>query len=151
MDGAGDEFLARPGLATDENGGLELGDLPYGPKEIQHLRTACHEIAEAGEGFLAPRANLFVQSLVLAEQPLALLGLAQEQNDLVGLEGLGDVVVRATLHSLDGDVPASVSGHHDDRGTQVSPPNFVDQVHAALPRHAQVGDDDVVGPVRELF
>ena len=150
MDGAGDKLLARAGLAADENRGLEFRDLPYRPKEIQHLLTARHQVAEPSLGLLATGTNLFVQGLVLAKQPFALLGLAQKKNDLVGLEGLGDVVVGAAFHGLNGDVAAAIGGHHDHRGAKVALPDFVDQIHAALSRHAQIRDDDVVRSVGEF-
>ena len=145
VDGARDQLLAGAGLAVDEHGGLEFRDLSDRAKQIEHLPAVRDQVAEAGIRFLSARLYLFVQRLILAEEPLALLGLAQQQDELVGFEGLRNVVVGAALHRLDGDVAAAVGGHHHHRGVQVPPPNLVDQIQAALPRHAQIGDDDVVG------
>ena len=145
VDGAGDQLLAGARLAVDEHRGLELGDLAHGAEEVEHLPAARHQVAEPAFGLLPAGANLLVQRLVLAEEALALLGLAQQQHQLVGLEGLRNVVVGAALHGLDGDVAAAVGGHDHDGGVHVAPPDLVDQVHAALPGHAQVRDDDVVG------
>ncbi len=83
VDGARDELLADAALARDEHRGLEVGDLRDGPEDVEHLRALGEDRLE-----LVLLPDLLLERAVLAPQRLALLGLAQREHDLVGLEGL---------------------------------------------------------------
>ena len=150
MDGARHQLLAGARLTVDEYRGLEFGDLAYRAEQFEHLRAARDEIAKASLGLHPGRTDLARQSLVLAKEPFPLLGLAQKQDQLVRFEGLGQIIVRSSLHGFDGHVLAAESGHHDDGGIQVASANLIHEFHAATAGHAQVGDDDVVGQISQL-
>ena len=79
-------------------------------------KMSCHRRALREDRLeLALLADLLAERAVLAAQRLALLGLAQREHDLVGLERLADVVVGAGLHRLEREVDVAVRAHHDDR------------------------------------
>src|SRR2546425_296757 len=71
------------------------------------------------------------------------------QLELVVVEGLRDVVGGAQLHRLDGDLLRAEGGDHDGRrlGRVLAHP--AQHVHAAHVLQAQIGDDEVVGLLRE--
>ena len=92
-------------------------------------------------------ADLLAQRAVLAPQRLALLGLAQREHDLLGLEGLLDVVVRARLDRLEREIDVAVRAHHDDGGVVALGLERREQIEPAHLGHAHVGEDDV-GPER---
>ena len=87
--------------------------------------------------------DLLLERAVLAAQRLALLGLAQREDDLVRLERLAHVVVGARLHRLDGEVDVAVGAHHDDRRRVLLGLERAEQIEPAHARHAHVGEDDV--------
>ena len=82
---------------------------------------------------------------VLVAQALALEAVPDDQVDLVELEGLGDVVVGAELHRLDGRLRGGHRRHHDDRGVGREVPGGAQHLQPVDLRHAQVGDDGVEG------
>ena len=135
---ARDQFLAHAALAADEDGGLELGDLRDRPEDVAHGGALGEDRLE-----LMLAANLLLQGPVLAAQRLALLGLAEGQDDLVRLERLAHVVVRAGLHGLEGEIDVPVRAHHDDRRRVLLGLEGREQIEPAHPRHAHVGQDDV--------
>ena len=75
--------LPVPRLAAQQHGGLELGDLPQGAKHLDHAVALGHDLAQAALGLASPDLA-HAAGLVLAEQALAFLGLAQQQHQLVG-------------------------------------------------------------------
>src|SRR6185436_17937440 len=106
VDGPGDQLLARPALALDEDGALahrhagdRLVDLRHGAGMAdQHDR----------------RVRVGVRRLPAVAVALELLdGPLEGQLDLVELEGLGDVLERAALHGVHGGVHGAEAGHHD--------------------------------------
>ena len=90
-------------------------------------------------------ADFLAQLPVLAPEQLALLGLAQRQYDLVRLEGLLHVVVRAGLHGVDRHVHVAVGAHHDDRRVVALSLQRGQQIEASHLGHAHVGQDHI-GP-----
>ncbi len=130
--------LPTPRLAHHEHRGLVVGDLPDGAEQLHHGSALGEDLVELVLG-----ADRLPKLQVLAPQRLALLGLLEHEEDLVGLERLRDVVVGAGLHRLEGEVDRAVGAHHDhhcerrlrlERGEQVEPAHL---------RHAHVGQDHV--------
>ena len=144
MDGAGDELLAGAALARDEHGGQAVGGLPDGLEDLEHLAAPADEVVEAP---LA--AELPLERLVLVPEALALQRVREDELDLVHLERLGDVVVRAELHRLHRRLGGRERGddHHDGLGrVLLRRPEHREAVH--LP-HPEVGDDQVEHLTRE--
>ena len=72
-----------------------------------------------------------------------LLGALQAGQDVVHLEGLGEVVEHALLHRLDRGLDARVGGEEDHGHAGANLLDFREQLHAVHRRHAQVRDRDV--------
>ena len=87
--------------------------------------------------------HLLAERAVLAAEGLALLRLAKDEDELLGLEGLLQVVVGAGLHRLDREIDVAVRAHHDDDGVVAFGLERRQQIEPAHPRHPHVGEDDV--------
>src|SRR5690606_28084357 len=96
VDGAGDEFLAGAALTDDEDGGVGGGDVA---DELHDLADggAVADDGVDGDEVVDDSSELCVLG---AEAPL-LEGAADEVAELVGVDGLGDVVEGALLEGLD--------------------------------------------------
>ena len=79
----------------------------------------------------------------------ALQGALDEDFEPVDVDGLGDEVVGAVFHGLDGRIDGAVGGHHDADGGMREAQGAVDKLHAILGAEAQVGDHEVDGVVLE--
>jgi hypothetical protein len=83
------------------------------------------------------------QQLIGAPQPLALPGLAQGQQHVRGLEGLGQVVVGAPLHRFDGQVRTAVGRHQDDGRAGQAPDQLGEELEAVDSGHPEIAEDGV--------
>ncbi len=79
----------------------------------------------------------------LAAQARLVDGAAQEDDQLVELEGLGQVVVGALADRLDGAVDGTVRGHDQHRPLRLQEPRLRHQRQAVHLGHAQIGDQRV--------
>jgi hypothetical protein len=127
---------------------LPVPDLADGLEHLLHPRALRHHLIEPASRVAL--GQLLAQVLVLAEQPLALLRLAQDQHHLVGLERLGDVVVGAALHRLERHVERAERRHHDHRRAQPALADLVDQRQPVELRHPDVREHHVVGAASQL-
>ena len=136
--GARDELLAGPALAGDHDGRPAVGRLADRLEDFQDARTLPDESVEP---VLAPQLAFELPILLL--QPLALERVGDGEPQLVELERLGDVVIRAELHRLHRRLGRSEGGHdehHRSRRVLLRGAQNGEAVH--LP-HAEVGDDQV--------
>ena len=108
VDGARRQLLAGARLAGDQHRHVVARQHLEGGEDLQHDRVAAHHV---GEG-VAVR-QLAAQVLDLVDQPPALERLLRREQQLLGLERLGDVVDGALAHRLDGVLDAAVAGDHD--------------------------------------
>ena len=99
-----------------------------------------HDVVEA-----EAVAELLVQHPVLAHQVRPLHRPAQHEQQLVLLQGLGQVVEGALAHRVDGAVDGPVGGHQDDEGRGLQLEDLAQQLDAVEVGHLQVGEDDVEG------
>ena len=136
MHRAGDEFLAGAALAEDQRARVGLGDGLDQLAQRAHLRAFADDVLEAinlrGAG---------AQGLVVLEQAMALGAAAHGVEQFLGGERLGEVIHRAGLDRLDGELGRGVGGEHQ-RG-QVGPlgADFGQEFVAAHPAEPGVGDD----------
>jgi hypothetical protein len=95
------------------------------------------------EGRLAPLRHHPAQRRIFPTEPPALRGAAQDDFDLGQLERLGEVIVGAEFHGLDGrrDVRVAREDHHFYGGV-----GFADSTECLQPpdpRHLEVQQNDV--------
>src|SRR6266699_2008503 len=140
----GDQLLAGAARAADEDREIGVRHL------ADHVEDALHPRALADQASEAIRArHLLLQEPERAPHLHAVEQALDHQLELVVVEGLRDVVGGAQLHRLDRDLLRAEGGDHDDRrlGRVLAHP--AQDVHAAHVLEAQVGDDEVVGILRE--
>ncbi len=138
-----DELLARAALAGDEDGGVH-------GREPVHLAQHRLEPLALAEDALGRRRRGRPQAPVLAQQPLALLGLAEDEDDLLGLEGLLDVVVRTGADRLQRLLLRAVGAHHQHGEARVLGFRMAQHGEAIALGHAHVAQQHVVAARGQL-
>src|SRR6185369_170489 len=128
----GDEFLAGPRLAGDEDGDDALAQAPDRTEDVLHRRRLPEDLRHLGGNGVA---GAFVQAL--------LDGATNEVDRLRDVEGLGQVVERAALERAHRAVEVRVRGHDDDRQVAMLRLDRVEQVDPRSARHADVGHQDL--------
>ena len=145
MDGARDHLLAGPALAQDQDVAVGRGDAVNQVAHLLHRRALADDAAR-----LVPRAELFLERLMVALQGHVLQQPLDPQQDVVEKERLGQVVVRAELDRLDGRLDIAVGADHDEmhlRGGLAAFPQEVESAHVGEP---QIADREVEIPLLEL-
>jgi len=80
----------------------------------------------------------------LAFEDFPLEGFADDDGEVVHVDGLGEKIVGAFLHGLHGPVDGPMGGHHDDRQIESlapvvpSPRQLLEHVQSGEPRHFHV-------------
>src|SRR5438552_1496036 len=140
----GDQLLPCAARAADE-------DRQVGVRHLaDYVEDALHRGALADQAPELVRArDLLLEEPERAPHLHAVEQALHDQLDLVVVEGLGDVVGRAQLHRLDGDLLRAEGGDHDDRRLRRVLAHPAQHVHAAHTLQAEVGDDEVVARLRE--
>ena len=138
VDGLGHELLARPALSRDEHGGAGGSD-------------RAHDVEEAGHGPRHPedpleavaRPELGLEAEVLLLKAHVLERLADDDLELVHVEGLGEIVVGPELHGPHRRFRGAVGGHHDHRRLRRGRLDVAQDLDAVAVGQADVGDDHV--------
>ena len=138
VDGPRHALLAGAALAEDEHGGRGVGHLldqrhhaPEGRAGADH-RPLAQQVVQA-----------LLQRLVLLDELAALERLVDQLQELLAAEGLGEEVVGAVLHGLDGFLHRAERGQEDDVQVGRDGLGRAQQLEAGEPRHLEVGDDEV--------
>jgi hypothetical protein len=130
----GDQFLARPGLADDEHVRARRRDQLHLAKQLLHRLGTALELGELG-----------VQSLLQLVDPLAVLVLLEQlghaRAQLLDVDRLGQVVVRAALHRVDGRLHRAVSGDHQHADPRIDAFHLVQDTEAVRTGQHQIGED----------
>ena len=109
MDGTRDDLLAHAALARDEYRALVLR------RPFNQLEDVLHGGRDGHECPAGPTlAELLAQTGILALQALPFLRLANGQEELLRLEGFGEVVVGSETHRLERLIHIGVRGHHEN-------------------------------------
>ena len=141
-----DQLLARARLARDEH------------RHVRGRQPADHLEQRAHDGRLAHHVAPPVAALDLGAQAHHLraqraLGerLLDRQDQLIDLEGLGDVVERAELHGADGGVDRAEGRDRDDVRRGGDGLDLAQHVESVEVRHLHVGDDEVDAAGADAF
>ena len=116
MDRLGDQLLARAALALDQHRGVGRRDAADHLVDLLHRRR-CGRSPARGAASSSPRSRS--RSLRQAAQRERAVRPAAPH--LFEVEGLGEVVVGAALHRLDGVRHRVLRGHDDDRACRCPP------------------------------
>ncbi len=144
VDGARDQLFAGAALAGDEHGGVSLGHLGDQLVEPHHRGVAAHQLVEAMRA-----VQLRAQVTHLALKHPLVRRLPHQGQDLLHIEGLHDVVVRAGLDALHRIPHLGHRGDQDHRNVLVEREDARQHRGAALARHAHVQQRDVDAPGAE--
>ena len=136
---ARDQLLAGAALALDENRRTARRRLDDQVEHLTHLRAAADDVGELVVALL----DVLPQRPVLGHQPPPLHGVADDDQHLVVLEGLGDVVERAALHRRNGALDRGIGGDDDHRQVLVDPLQLVERRNPVQARHHDVDDGRV--------
>ena len=140
VDSPGHEFLARAGLAHDEDGAPGRRHAIDEVEDPTHGLRAAHQARKARRG----RQALLQLDIFLGE-PVALQRPFADQQELVDTEGLLDVVIGPGLHGIDGRIVGGVSRHHDHLRLGSHLLDATEEFQPGQPVHAQVRDDEFEG------
>jgi hypothetical protein len=138
VDGAGDQLLAGAALAGDEHRRRRAGDAADQREDLAHRLAAGDDVGEA-VGLL----DLALEAGDLAAQAALAQRLAGDQQELLDLEGLGDVVVGAQLDGADRGLDGAERRDHHHVRRLGERHDVADEVEAVEVGHPQVGDDQV--------
>ena len=139
MDLPRQQLLARARVTQQEHRGRR------GRRLRHHVERAPHREGLPDDGPAPRLLELHAQGPVLDQQQLLLQRLSDHSHHLRPLERLGDEVIGALFHGLDGGLHGAIGGHEDDLGLGRDRARGLEQVDArdAVRRHLEVGEDDV--------
>ncbi len=136
----GDQFLPRAALAVQVDGGIRLGAAGNQLQDLVHLFALGGDVVEAVALLQQP-----AQSFHLAVEPAVLQRLFELEEQLAGLEGLGEIAVGALLHRVDRALDGAVGGQNDHRHLRVHGVHLPHQRYAVLLGQLQIDDGEVEG------
>src|SRR6185312_10374031 len=135
--GAGHELLPRAVLSGDEHASGRGRDL------LDALDHLLHRPARADDLIL--RVHLGLEPYVLAGEVNVLQGVAQREQDAVGVEGLFQEIVRAELGGLDRGLDRSMTRNHHDLRVRVELAQLPQRLEPVHPLHLHVQENEM-GP-----
>ena len=136
IDGASNQFLARPRLAPDKHRDGLGGDAS------DFLAHVLHRAARADEGRAALDRGVG-QSHWFTHEAAGFHGAMENADQPRHLERLLQVIVSAQLGGLDGGLNRSVSGHQHDGQARMGFVKLPHQVQTAESRQAEVGQHHI--------
>ena len=139
---AGHQFLARAGLAADQDGRVALGDLADDAEHLLQGPGAADDRVEVVDVVLR-----VAQVLELVAHPARLERLLDLHLHLLDFERLLHVVEGADLHGLDRRADRPERRHQDDRRRRVQRLGGPQHVEAVAAAHLQVAQHDVERPL----
>ena len=138
VDGPDEHLLARAAFADQQHRAVGGGHAPGQGENPLHRPALADDALETLVDF-----QFLPQDDVFADQPRVFPGLLDDHLQLVGREGLADVVVRPLLHGLDGRFDGGMAGDDDDFRGNAGRLDLPEDLQAADARHHQVDQHDV--------
>ena len=138
MNGPRDQLFAGARFAGHKQVGMRRGHALDKGEDLLHRSRAADDVVHA-----IAAADLLAQSDDFAAQRTFGKGLIDAEQELVDLEGLGDVIVGAELHRPNGRVDGAEARHDDDerRGDDLA--NLAQEIETVEIRHFHVRNHKV--------
>src|SRR5690606_7464329 len=137
VDRAGDELLAGPALPHDQHAGTGGGDGLDDGVDLPHLLGLPEHLAVAGEALEAPL------ELAVGRLDLVLVqGPGDERLEAVEVQRLGQVVVGAAAHRLDGRRDRALPRDDDDLTIDALLAHAGEELEAVELGHLEVREDE---------
>ena len=146
VDRAGGDLLAGAALAFDQHRHVAVGHLLDEPRHGAHGFGIAHQQARV-RARLQPQPQL----VVLGHHRLELQGFLHQRPQPLHVNRLGQVIVSALLHRLDGALDRPEGGHQDEQRVAAVRPDLRQQFQAAEAGHLDVRDHQVVEPLLSQF
>ena len=143
MDRLGDQLLAGPAFAGDEDGGVGLGDPLDQPVDPPHRLAAAIQRAEVAE-----LAQVSAQARDVRLQRVGALDVRQHASQPVAVERFRQIVEGTALQGCDRGLRGSVTGHDDILGVAESV-RVADQGEAVSVGERQIDEHRIDGGLRE--
>ena len=133
-----DEFLAGAAFAKDQDGAVGVGDLFDQFEDLVHFRRGADDLVE-----LILLAKLLFEEDVFRDGFVVLQRAFDAEFEVVQLERLFEIIVRALFHRGDGGLDRAERGDDDDGGWRVEGAGLLQNLQAAAAGfvEVQVGDD----------
>ena len=139
VDGARHQLLARSAVAQEEHRRVGLRHRPDLLEHPLHGLRAAQDVVEA-----VPPLDFGAKPAVLLAELLVLHRALDDQRELRKLERLGQVVVGAQTHGVDGALEAPERGHEDDPRPGLDALGLPQHGQAVHRLHDEVGENDRV-------
>src|SRR3990172_1845853 len=149
MDGAREEFLARPALAVDQHRRVGRRHLLYLVHDLLHLATLSDYLRKA-ELF----SKLFFQEYVFGCHARSVERPLDQHEQMVGVERFGQEVIGPLLYRLDRGLDRTERGHHDHRQKRVVLLHRLQHLETVLLRKLEVRQhqtDALIGELPDAF
>src|SRR5437588_2799463 len=138
MQSARNQFLAGPAFALDQNGAVGVGDFVNQAVNELHFSARADNVLK-----FVFVLELLAEVNVLSQRRLIIEGALYGHLQLVDLERLGHVIVRAHLHRFDCGFHRGVGGDQNHGGLPEMLAHMPEHVEAGHCFHSNVGNDDV--------
>ena len=136
---AGDQLLANPGFTVNKHGAVSRGDLAGGDQQALHDSGSADDATRTGVlGQFDLEGDVFAFELALFER------FMDDFPHIGDPEGLFDIEKRPRAHRLDGRAGAGMGGNHDDFDRSIACLDRAQQTETIDPRHAQVGQYQLI-------
>src|SRR5947208_16845897 len=135
---ARDQFLAGPAFALDQNRAVSVGDFVNQAVNELHFSACADDVLK-----FVFVLEFLAEVNVLPQRRLIIEGALYGHLQLVDLERLGHVIVRAHLHRFDRGLHGCVRGNQNHGGLPEMLAHVPEHVEAGHCFHSNVGNDDV--------
>ena len=134
MQRSGEELLAGAALSFEQHGGVRRRRALQRGEHLAQRRILADQLRRA-----APDRELLLHQEVLGHQAAALERAGDEQQQVIGIDGLRQEVHRPFLHRRDRVLDAAVGGHDDDGDVGVDLLGGTEHAEAVPLGQAQIG------------
>ncbi len=109
VDRARHQLLAGAALALDEHRGIAARHPLHVLQDTAQRLVLADDVRDA-----APERQFFAQQEVLGQHAPLLDGAPRQQQQVLGIDRLGDEIERTLAHGAHRVLDSSIRGHHDD-------------------------------------
>ena len=141
MKGAGHQLFAGSALAGNQDRGARVFETGDEAQDVLNAGGIADDAVDGGLGFGA-----FAEVEIFFDEANLVGHAAQEEAQIVERsKGLGNVIVGAELHGLDGGFDGAVAGHDGDFDAGVGALGLLQEFESGHARHDHVGEHHVHG------
>ena len=131
------QFLARPAFAFEQHRRIGRRRAVERERDLLEFRILADDL-----GRTTARRQLLLQQHVFHREPPQRERTLHHQEQMIGIDRLGEKVERTLLHRRHGILDAAVRGHHDDGKLGIEFLGGAKHAESVALRKAEVGQDD---------